>query len=99
MQNLGLTNKEHYDMLWYFLEWSITFLSPLVITIKTWTSNWASIATSFNVPGHINTLHSLVSKEGPRVEQSTPPLASLGKEHFRVLSCVPPPQLAEQTDQ
>ena len=62
-------------------------------------SNWASIAISLNVPGHINTLHSLVSKEGPRVEQSTPPLASLGKEHFRVLSCVPPPQLAEQTDQ
>ena len=62
-------------------------------------SNWASIAISLNVPGHINTLHSLVSKEGPRVEQSTPPLVSLGKEHFRVLSCVPPPQLAEQTDQ
>ena len=24
MQNLGVTNKEHYGMLWYFLEWSIT---------------------------------------------------------------------------
>ena len=23
MQNFGLTNKEHYGMLWYFLEWSI----------------------------------------------------------------------------
>ena len=22
MQNFGLTNKEHYRMLWYFLEWS-----------------------------------------------------------------------------
>ena len=22
MQNLGVTNKEHYGMLWYFLEWS-----------------------------------------------------------------------------
>ena len=22
-QNFGVTNKEHYDMLWYFLEWSI----------------------------------------------------------------------------
>ena len=21
----GVTNKEHYGMLWYFLEWSITF--------------------------------------------------------------------------
>ena len=24
MQNFGVTNKEHYGMLWYFLEWSIT---------------------------------------------------------------------------
>ena len=23
MQNIGVTNKEHYGMLWYFLEWSI----------------------------------------------------------------------------
>ena len=23
MQNFGVTNKEHYEMLWYFLEWSI----------------------------------------------------------------------------
>ena len=23
MQNFGVTNKEHYVMLWYFLEWSI----------------------------------------------------------------------------
>ena len=23
MQNFGVTNKEHYGMLWYFLEWSI----------------------------------------------------------------------------
>ena len=23
MQNFGGTNKEHYGMLWYFLEWSI----------------------------------------------------------------------------
>ena len=23
MQNLGVTNKEYYGMLWYFLEWSI----------------------------------------------------------------------------
>ena len=25
MQNFGMTNKEHYDMLSYFLEWSIVF--------------------------------------------------------------------------
>ena len=23
----GVTNKEHYGMLWYFLEWSITLLA------------------------------------------------------------------------
>ena len=23
MQNFGVTNEEHYAMLWYFLEWSI----------------------------------------------------------------------------
>ena len=23
MQNIGVTNKEHYGMVWYFLEWSI----------------------------------------------------------------------------
>ena len=25
MRNFGVTNKEHYGMLWYFLEWSIKF--------------------------------------------------------------------------
>ena len=24
MQNFGVTNKDHYGMLWYSLEWSIT---------------------------------------------------------------------------
>ena len=52
-----------------------------------------------DIPGHSSALHSLVSSEGPREEQSTPPWASLGKVHFRVLSCVPPPQVAEQADQ
>ena len=23
MENFGVTNKEHYRMLWYFLEWSM----------------------------------------------------------------------------
>ena len=26
MQNFGVTNKEYYGMLWYFLEWSIVKL-------------------------------------------------------------------------
>ena len=32
MQNFGVTNKEYYGMLWYFLEWSIEWtrsFSPL----------------------------------------------------------------------
>ena len=28
MQNFGMTNKEYYGMLWYFLEWSILGLQP-----------------------------------------------------------------------
>ena len=28
MQNFGVTNKEHYGMLRYFLEWSISHPSP-----------------------------------------------------------------------
>ena len=30
MQNLGVTNKEHYGMLWYFLEWSIKVALPSI---------------------------------------------------------------------
>ena len=26
IQNFGVTNKEHYGMLWYFLEWSIAYM-------------------------------------------------------------------------
>ena len=26
IQNFGVTNKEHYDMLWYFLSWSIDLI-------------------------------------------------------------------------
>ena len=33
MQNFWVTNKEHYDMLWYFLEWSIVDLCPLLKVI------------------------------------------------------------------
>ena len=31
MQNFGVTNKEHYGMLWYFLEWSI---ASILIQVK-----------------------------------------------------------------
>ena len=26
--NFGVTNKEHYGMLWYFLEWPISVVGP-----------------------------------------------------------------------
>ena len=29
MQNFGVTNKEHYGMLWYFLEWSIRIVAEV----------------------------------------------------------------------
>ena len=29
-QNFGVTNKEHYGMLWYFMEWSIVVSSAAV---------------------------------------------------------------------
>ena len=29
MQNIGVTNKEYYGMLWYFLEWSIISISEV----------------------------------------------------------------------
>ena len=31
MQNFGVTNKEHYGMLWYFLEWSIVVIAIISI--------------------------------------------------------------------
>ena len=33
MQNFGVTNKQYYGMLWYFLEWSIAFFAVLVDVI------------------------------------------------------------------
>ena len=34
MQNFGVSTKEHYGMLWYFLEWSIPSPWVKVITEK-----------------------------------------------------------------
>ena len=34
MQNFGVTNKEHYGTLWYFLEWSIKITDKLVALFK-----------------------------------------------------------------
>ena len=29
-QNFGVTNKEHYGMLWCFMEWSIQYILPII---------------------------------------------------------------------
>ena len=36
MQNFGGTNKEHYGMFWYFLEWLIVLIITLLckLTVK-----------------------------------------------------------------
>ena len=31
MQNFGVTNKEYYGMLWYFLVWSIASITTYLI--------------------------------------------------------------------
>ena len=45
MQNFGMTNKEHYGMFWYFLEWSIRVIersfgawSPSIIIVPFYTT-------------------------------------------------------------
>ena len=42
MQNFGMTNKEYYGMLWYFLEWSIPFMwgSPQTFSLGRKISNF-----------------------------------------------------------
>ena len=46
MQNVGVRNKEHYGMLWYFLEWSIVIqtsnwkLTFLTILLDNWSDFW-----------------------------------------------------------
>ena len=35
MQYFGVTNKEHYGMLWYFLEWSIAVLGKFFAEVIT----------------------------------------------------------------
>ena len=34
MQNFGVTNKEHYGMLWYFLEWSIVIDQAINVLVS-----------------------------------------------------------------
>ena len=39
IQNFGVTNKEHYGMLWYFLEWSIVVTRSIKRYDKSSTTN------------------------------------------------------------
>ena len=67
MQNFGVTNKEHYGMLWYFLEWSIhcfLYLSlaffyelcnfPQIVWSDTIWSQLCEITPSRNAPINVN---------------------------------------------
>ena len=48
MQNFGVTNKEHYGMLWYFLEWSIPLWSVYAcILTELWLMSHAGEGTVF----------------------------------------------------
>ena len=45
MQKFGVTNKEHYGMLWYFLEWSNTARScETVCAMQVYTSDGIELA-------------------------------------------------------
>ena len=47
MQNFGVTNKEHYGMLWYFLEWSI----------ESGLSHFGSVSASLDLRRRVNRVH------------------------------------------
>ena len=52
MQNVGVTNKEHYGMLWYFLEWSIGWSSvQLFVVCSRGPNRWASFNTISSFKG------------------------------------------------
>ena len=48
--------------------------------------------------GHAAVLHSFVSLGGPSSLQFFPPFSGLGFVHSRVLSCLPPPQDTEHSE-
>ena len=47
MQNFGVTKKEHYGMLWYFLEWSIVEMSNFSLKDKTKISDKFKLSSFF----------------------------------------------------
>ena len=53
MQKFGVTNKEHYGMLWHFLEWSIVFLFPLFQT--------RALLYTLSVPSSVDKWHSTIN--------------------------------------
>ena len=46
MQNFGVTNKEYYGMLWYFLEWSIMSACKTTFTLGA-LEQWPSTVIPF----------------------------------------------------
>ena len=47
MQNVGVTKKEHYGMLWYFLEWPIVEMSNFSLQDKTKISDKFKLSSFF----------------------------------------------------
>ena len=50
MQNFGVTNKQHYGMLWYFLEWSIAITSK-------------SPDFNYQFPSHLKKKYNIISMQ------------------------------------
>ena len=46
VQNFGVTNKEHYRMLWYFLQWSILYHVAVYLD----SIQWVLISATINEP-------------------------------------------------
>ena len=59
MQKFGVTNKEHYGMLWYFLEWSIGTLLEKAL------GNWSFISNLALVVESVTMSHPAISEEIP----------------------------------
>ena len=50
-QTFGVTNKEHYGMLWYFLEWSIGLGLMTLFLLETYTNKVGALTSTLIVNG------------------------------------------------
>ena len=53
MQKFGVTNKERYGMLWYFLEWSITVV-PNEIEDNSYAKFWGVNKIHYGLGENVN---------------------------------------------